>query len=134
MSRFLLLEDEPLIAAMLADWLAQQGHTVEALAHTNSGALDLIDLTSVDAAILDIQVSDGTAYPVAAKLRQRNIPFLFATGWTVDAIDAGFQHELIARKPFEFESLGEQLRTLLSNRAIKISGEGSHFGGPAPLT
>jgi DNA-binding response OmpR family regulator len=134
MSRFLLLEDEPLIAAMLADWLAQQGHTVEALAHTNSSALDLIDLTSVDAAILDIQVSDGTAYPVATKLRQRNIPFLFATGWTVDAIDAEFQHELIARKPFEFETLDQQLRALLSNRAIKVSGKPPYLGDAAPLT
>lgn len=134
MSRFLILEDEPMIAAMLADWLEQQGHTVEALAQTNSRALDLIDLMSVDAAVLDIQVSDGPAYPVASKLRQRSIPFLFATGWTVDAIDAGFQHELIARKPFEFESLGKQLRALLSNSAIENSGETRYSSDPAPLT
>lgn len=134
MSRFLILEDEPMIAAMLADWLEQQGHSVEALAQTNSCALDLIDQTSVDAAILDIQVSDGPAYPVAAKLRQRNIPFLFATGWSVDAIDAGFQHELIARKPFEFETLGQQLRGLLSSRAIRISGQSPYLGDAASLT
>lgn len=134
MSRFLILEDEPMIAAMLADWLAQQGHSVEALAQTNSRALDLIDLTPFDAAILDIQVSDGPAYPVASKLRQRSIPFLFATGWTVDAIDAEFQHELVARKPFEFETLGQQLRGLLSHRAIKIAGESPYLGDAAPLT
>jgi DNA-binding response OmpR family regulator len=134
MSRFLILEDEPMIAAMLADWLEQQGHVVEALAQTNSSALEVINLTSVDAAILDIQVSDGNAYPVAAKLRQRNIPFLFATGWNLDAIDSRFQHELVARKPFEFETLGRQLRGLLSNRANRISGESPYSGGPASLT
>ena len=134
MPRFLILEDEPMIAAMLADWLEQQGHSVEALAQTNSRALNLIDQTSVDAAILDIQVSDGPAYPVASKLRQRNIPFFFATGWTVDAIDADFQHELIARKPFEFETLGQQLLALLNNRPIMISGESGYSGDAASLT
>lgn len=134
MARFLILEDEPMIAAMLADWLQQQGHLVEGLAQKISCALDLIDQTSVDAAVLDIQVSDGNAYPVAEKLRQRNIPFLFATGWNLDAIDSRFQHELIARKPFEFETLDQQLRGLLSNRAIRNSGECPYSVGPASLT
>lgn len=116
MTKFLVLEDEPLIAEMLAEWLQQQGHAVAGLAHTTSGALDLIDRVVIDAAILDIQVRDGAAYPVASRLRHRRIPFLFATGWTADAIDGAFQHEMIVPKPFEFEALGETVRHLTRRR------------------
>ncbi len=114
MSRFLILDDEPLITTMLAEWLEQQGHDVAGLAHTATEALDLVERTHIEAAILDIQLRDGSAYAVASELRQRHIPFLFATGWSTDSIDADFQHEPIVRKPFEFEALGKSVLDLVT--------------------
>ncbi len=113
MSRFLVLEDEPLIAAMLAEWLEQQSHEVVGVAQATQEALDLIDTIAVDAAIVDIEVRDGTAYPLAEILRERRIPFAFATGWPRDAIDADFRGQMILCKPFRFEILGQSLQDLL---------------------
>lgn len=121
MSRFLVLEDEPLIAAMLADWLEQQSHVVVGVAQATAEALRLIDTVAVDAAIVDIEVRDGTAYPLAEILRERRIPFAFATGWPKQSIAADFRGQMILCKPFRFDLLGHSLRELLGG------------GGPSPV-
>jgi DNA-binding response OmpR family regulator len=115
MPRFFVLEDEPLIATMLADWLEQQGHSVVALAHTTSEALVIVDRLQVDAAILDIKVRDGAAYPVAERLRQRRIPFLFATACEKSGIEAEFRQEMWVCKPFEFDVLSDKLHDVLAH-------------------
>lgn len=125
MPRFFVLEDEPLIAAMLADWLEQQGHSVVALAHTASEALVIVDRLQVDAAILDIKVRDGAAYPVAEKLRQRRIPFLFATACEKSGIEADFRQEMSVCKPFEFDLLSEKLHDVLARSIHRTLAEGS---------
>jgi DNA-binding response OmpR family regulator len=122
MPRFFILEDEPLIAAMLSDWLEQRGHDVVAVAHTAAGALDIVDDLQIDAAILDIQVRDGAAYPVAEKLRQRRIPFLFATACDKVGVAPGFRDEIRVCKPFAFDVLGEKLGIALSQRSQKLRG------------
>ncbi|WP_439541799.1 response regulator [Hyphomicrobium sp.] len=124
MPRFFVLEDEPLIAAMLADWLEQQGHSVVALAHTASEALAIVDRLQVDAAILDIKVRDGAAYPVAEKLRQRRIPFLFATACEKSGIEAEFRQEMWVCKPFEFDVLSEKLHDVLARGLHRTLAEG----------
>jgi DNA-binding response OmpR family regulator len=117
-TRLLVLEDEPLIAAMLAEWLHQQGFIVEALAHTLPHALRAAAYAPLDGAILDIRVRDGPSYPVAANLRQRNIPFVFATGMAMKGIDAGFQNEVIVSKPFEFDVLDRHLKAIVKPPAV----------------
>jgi DNA-binding response OmpR family regulator len=131
MPRFFVLEDEPLIAAMLADWLEQQGHCVVGLAHTTAEALTIVDELQVDAAILDVKLRDGAAYPVAQKLRQRRIPFLFATACEKSGIAAEFAQENWVCKPFEFELLREKLDDALTRRTSKstASGESESFAG-----
>jgi DNA-binding response OmpR family regulator len=124
MPRFFVLEDEPLIAAMLADWLEQQGHCVVGLAHTTAEALTIVDELQVDAAILDVKLRDGAAYPVAEKLRQRRIPFLFATACEKSGISAEFAKEHWVCKPFEFDLLRDKLNEALG-RAIHKSAPGS---------
>jgi DNA-binding response OmpR family regulator len=127
MPRFFVLEDEPLIAAMLADWLEQQGYSVVALAHTASDALDIVDKHQVDAAILDIKVRDGPAYTVAERLRQRRIPFLFATACEKSGIPAEFRQEMWVCKPFEFDVLSKKLHDVLARGVHpSLGGEGGN--------
>lgn len=133
MPRFFVLEDEPLIAAMLADWLEQQGHSVVGLAHTATEALKIVDELQVDAAILDVKLRDGAAYPVAEKLRQRRIPFLFATACEKSGISAEFAQENWVCKPFEFDLLREKLNDALArgrvDRTASGAGEIAQFAG-----
>jgi len=126
MPRFFVLEDEPLIVAMLAEWLEQQNHVVAGTAQDTLEALKLVDTLDLDAAIVDIEVRDGTAYPLAKILRERRIPFAFATGWPREAIDPDFRDQMIINKPIRFETLGQTLRELLlsfpsaSRRSLSI--------------
>jgi CheY-like chemotaxis protein len=88
MTRILVLDDEPLISLMLQDWLVKLGCETVGPASSMTDALNLISHGALDAAILDLSLSDGDSYPVAAALRDRHIPFAFATGRTADSIPA----------------------------------------------
>ena len=58
-----------------------------------------------DAAILDINLGDGMAYPVAEILSARGVPFIFVTGFEADAMDDRFSKVPILQKPIERQML-----------------------------
>ncbi len=118
MARLLIVEDEHLIATMLADWLAEMGFEVIGIARSNREALAILEHTSPEAAILDLLVEDGMTYPVARELRQRTVPFLFATGYSGEDIDASFMDASVAMKPFEFDRLHQLLTGILPQTEV----------------
>ena len=80
MTRILVIEDEPLIAMLLVDWLRELGYDPIGPASTVAKALDLIVGSAPDAAIVDVSLNGESCHPVAEALRERDIPFVFATG------------------------------------------------------
>lgn len=113
----LVAEDETLIAMVLEDMLAELGCALAGSSHSVSGALDVLGSASVDAAIIDIELSDGQSWPVAELLASRRIPFAFSTGHGDDAeLDARFATAPILAKPFDSEQLQSVLETLLIAR------------------
>ena len=50
MAKILIVDDEPLITAMLEDWLSELGHDVVGPAHNLAKALELAE-SEIDAAI-----------------------------------------------------------------------------------
>jgi CheY-like chemotaxis protein len=76
----LVVEDESLIADDLADWVKAAGGRVIGPARTVARALELIETTSVDAAILDAHLADRDVTPVARLLIARNVPLIFYSG------------------------------------------------------
>jgi len=105
MPRILVLDDEPLIAMMLRDWLEELGCETLGPAHSVRGALDLIPNVTMDAAILDVSLGSEDCYPVADALMKLGIPMAFATGYGGAGIDPRFNDALILSKPFGFEAL-----------------------------
>ena len=114
MTSLLIVEDEQLIAAMLAEWLEEMNYEVIGPVKSNEEALALLGHSTPDAAILDILVEDGTSYPVARELQRRAVPFLFATGYSGESIDPSFNGASVAMKPFEFDRLCEMLTRILA--------------------
>ena len=53
-----------------------------------------------DAAILDINLSDGMAYPVAEILSERGVPFAFVTGYGTAGTDPAHADAPLLQKPF----------------------------------
>jgi DNA-binding response OmpR family regulator len=111
--RVLVLEDEPLIAMMMRDWLADLGCETLGPVETVQAALALIESKPPDAAILDISLGAEDCYPVADKLQDQAVPFAFATGRVGDNIVS--RHEAAPRlaKPFNFEAVSDVISRLL---------------------
>ena len=77
--RVLIVEDEALIAMELSDIVeGSQGHVVGPF-RTNREALKRLESEMVDAAILDLNLADGEATPIAEQLVAANVPILICT-------------------------------------------------------
>ena len=77
----LIVEDEPLIAMMLEDFVDSLGHSVAGTADCVADALARIEQGGVDVALVDVHLRGGEAsWPVADALADRGIAYLFATG------------------------------------------------------
>lgn len=109
----LIVEDEPLIAMMLEDFLdvldKQACGTVDSVAT----ALERVAMGGIDAAILDLNLRGGeTSTPVAEALAAKGIPFVFATGGSEDALDPRFANRPCLTKPFTMDGVQRVLDSL----------------------
>ena len=60
-AKILTVDDEPLITAMLEDWLVRTGHDVVGLAHNLAKALELAE-SETDAAIVDVSLGKDNVH------------------------------------------------------------------------
>ena len=96
----LIVEDEPLIAMMLEDFLESLGHSVTATCESVADALAEADKGGFDLAILDVNLKGENVWPVASALRERNVPFVIATGGHVDPPPPEFNDAPVIEKPY----------------------------------
>ena len=96
----LIVEDEPLIAMMLEDFLDSRGHKVRGTCDTVQGALDEVEKGGFDLAILDVNLKGENVWPVASKLREKKVPFVIATGGHVDPPPPEFNDAPVIEKPY----------------------------------
>jgi hypothetical protein len=54
-------------------------------------------------AILDIKLGDELVYPLADALRDRGVPFIFATGYDASAIPKVYKDVPLMEKPVALE-------------------------------
>ncbi len=79
--RILVLEDSYLAAAAVAHALSTMGCQIVGPVSTIDEALELIERNECDAGVLDINLAGLSSEPVARAMRERNLPFLFITGY-----------------------------------------------------
>jgi CheY-like chemotaxis protein len=103
--RVLLVEDEALVAMMIQECLSESGHSVIGPISRASDALQAAKDVEYDAAILDINLGDGMAYPVADIVAARGVPFVFVTGYEADTVEDRFSDVPILQKPIERQML-----------------------------
>ena len=111
--RILIVEDEPLIAMMLEDFLDVLGKEMAGQADTVADAIAVIDQGSVDAAILDVNLRGGDkSWPIADALAARGIPFVFATGGSQDGVIDAHRDRPTLAKPFTMDGVAKALAAL----------------------
>jgi DNA-binding response OmpR family regulator len=109
---WLIVEDEPLVAMLVEDAIAELGLTASGPATRVDKALQLIEERTFAGAILDVNLAGEPVYPVATLLRERQIPFMFLTGYGEETIRFDFDKMLVVRKPFTVEKIQTAIRQL----------------------
>lgn len=110
--RILLVEDEPMIAFALEDMVIDLGFEVVGPAFRLADALDLAGSEQFDVAVLDVNLNEQRSYAVADLLKDRGIPFLFATGYAEGGV--GWTEEtIVIAKPYNRSQLSRALDQLL---------------------
>jgi DNA-binding response OmpR family regulator len=97
--RVLVVEDEAILAIDIAEQLTQAGFLVIGPAPSVAKALKLIMEVGCDVAVLDVNLRDETAEPIARELRSRRTPFLFLSAVSRDHLPSGFNDEMLLPKP-----------------------------------
>ena len=106
----LILEDEPIIGLALEDMLSVQGASVLHASRIEE-ACDLIAQEQVDSAVLDVNVHGALSYPVAQILAEREIPFIFATGYGDRSHPPEFAGVPTVSKPYSADDIRKALLT-----------------------
>ena len=99
----LIVEDEPLIAMMLEDFILSIGHEVSGNCDSVEAALEQVERGNFDLAILDVNLKGESVWPVAAALRDRGTPFVLASGGHVDPPPAEFRGVPMIEKPYTID-------------------------------
>jgi PAS domain S-box-containing protein len=97
--RFLVVEDEPLVALDLVGSLEKAGAQVAPPAATDQAALAAIANTNFDGVLLDANLHGRPVDEIAAALEQRNIPYIFVTGYGCESLRGSFERAAILSKP-----------------------------------
>jgi CheY-like chemotaxis protein len=107
--RVLIVEDEYFLADETRRKLLKLGAEVIGPTGKIARALELLDENEIDAAILDIHLDGDLVFPVAEALEQREIPFVFATGYDPSIIPGRFRGFALCEKPVELEHIARAL-------------------------
>jgi len=94
----LIVEDNPLIAGAVATLVEDSLDFAAVVVPSVGEAMTLVD-QRIDFGILDVEVSDGLTYPLAARMLQHRIPFLFMSGSDPKNVPSNLAAVPFLRKP-----------------------------------
>ncbi|MBV9246973.1 MAG: response regulator [Methylobacteriaceae bacterium] len=108
--RVLVVEDEAMVSMLLEDILQELGCHLVGPAFNLQQALSVAASDGdIGAAILDVNLHGTPIYPVADMLAERGVPFVFATGYGSEGVDAKWRARPKLQKPFTSEQVASAL-------------------------
>lgn len=111
--KVLIVEDEGTVAMMIEDTLEALGCEIVSSAATVAEARKIAAEADIDLAVLDVNVAGSPVFPVAEILRERQIPFLFSTGYGASGLPTEFSGYPVLGKPFSDRELQQKLSLVL---------------------
>jgi len=111
--RVLVVEDEYLVAALIEQILESAGCIVMGPVARVPEALDAVDHDDYDAAVLDVNLAGERINPVADALSERDVPFMFVTGYGENALPSKYAERPHIGKPFRMAELLGMLSSIL---------------------
>lgn len=115
--RVLIVEDEALTALAVQALLESAGYVVLGPVGRVEDALELLRSGPPDAAVLDINLFGTTVDPVAFRLEDMGVPFLFCTGYTKGGgVGEQYPGAPVLNKPVNANNLLAAVNSLVSNQ------------------
>jgi DNA-binding response OmpR family regulator len=112
--RVLIVEDEYFLADDLRQILAELGMEILGPVPTLRDGLRVIETAAhIDCAVLDVNLRDESVFAISAALRDRNIPFLFVTGYGGAQIPVAYRNAPRLEKPLEPDALVAAIGTAI---------------------
>ena len=115
--RILVVEDEYILAAELAQFLERHGATIVGPFNSVSSAMEALAREAVDGAVLDVNLGGERVYPVADALIARSVPIVFATGYDELLMHRPYLGLPRCQKPIDKQALLKALREALEARS-----------------
>ena len=113
--RILVVEDELLVAMTLEETLGSERCVIVGPFSRVEAGLKAAREEPLDAGVLDINLAGARVDPIASALAERNIPFVFTTGYDRSMLPAGHADRPALMKPFTPARLIEALAILLAS-------------------
>ena len=123
--KVLVVEDEMMIAMLIEDMLDEFGCKLVGPATNVPRALELIGKEKVDVAVLDLNLDGKDTYAIADALRQKNVPFIFATGYGSTGMRPEYGDRPVLQKPFQAKDLETALAEALAGSNV-VAGDNNH--------
>jgi DNA-binding response OmpR family regulator len=118
--RVLVVEDEYLVAILIEEILESAGCVVVGPVPRVPEALDTIDHVDCDAAVLDVNLAGERINPVADALSERDVPFMFVTGYGANGLPSGHAERPHICKPFRMAELLGALSSVVNPSIQRI--------------
>ena len=97
----LVVEDDFLLAEQTRRELERNGAIIVGPVPSVELGLELVDTARIDAAILDVNLDGEMVFPIADRLSELNIPFVFASGYDTIKIPKSYSGYVLCEKPTE---------------------------------
>ena len=110
--RVLVAEDEALVSMLIEDMLADMGAVVVGPAANLDEAMALAIGDGIDIPLLDVNLAGKPIFPIADVLRERGVPFIFASGYGEAGIIDGHRGATVLQKPFREADLARALQAV----------------------
>jgi two-component SAPR family response regulator len=113
--KVLVVEDSYHAARMICSLLESFGVEVVGPVPSVRNALRTLDRVDCNAAVLDINLGAESVQPVAERLREKHVPFIFVSGYTSPKLlSADFKSCVLLHKPVEPELIRREITRLMS--------------------
>ncbi len=114
-AKVLVLEDETLVSMMVEDMLMDLGCEIIGPFSRLDQALNAVkEGVEFDMALLDVNLGGERSFPLAEVLAEKNIPFVFTTGYDESGMPDAWRGRPSLRKPFMMHEMATILRTARS--------------------
>ena len=112
--RVLVVEDEYFLADDIVRTLTALGARVVGPYGDLQEATNIVDRDiAIDAAIVDVNLRNEMAFPLARVLRSRKVPLVFTTGYDKSSIESEFHDVRLLGKPLDMSAMARELTNMI---------------------